>query len=316
MILKENLKESRSCSRGRLSGKPLLSINMAEELDRIKADSEEKNFVRLFEEALKTFRGDLSDDDISKGIKDTISEFRKSIFNSCSIENFQYHYQRCGYFFRYSAPSAGLARDRVLDAIRNCQELRFLLTRQSMKILSIGSGPGSDIIGLCSAFYEVNEIFKPEFILVDHNIEWKVYFCVLFYLLRNNNFGYASSLFRYPTKEPLFITADTKFRPEGDYLIALKTADIIWMKGLLSILHCSCKRHFVIQNVISSMARGALLLVVDSPFCDTFDEYSDILERLYSQKNERYSFNHRPAEDYGYGFSPSSNQIINVFMKK
>ncbi|PRD32746.1 UNVERIFIED_CONTAM: hypothetical protein NCL1_19550 [Trichonephila clavipes] len=273
--------------------------------------TEEKHFVRLFEETLELNRGDISDDDISDAVIEVINSFVGNI--ACPIKIYQTPERLWAYFFRFSPISAGLTRFHMLEAIRNNGALRTFLERSSLKVLSIGSGPGSDLIGLCSALYDNADFQKLNLTLVDNNERWRSLFQAMIHVIRHDEYGNASKLFQEKEINYSFICSDVL--NTAAYCDALSNADVVWMKGLLSVLSNNTVRYRAIRAVISSIPVGSLLVVIDSPTYHMFENFQDDLQLLYSAGAESYYFSENPFKSYGPGLCRKSNQIITVHTK-
>ncbi|GFX12863.1 uncharacterized protein TNCV_1976011 [Trichonephila clavipes] len=206
-------------------------------------NTEEMHFVNLFEDTLAKNRGSLSDDEISKAVNDINELFQTDI--SCPMECYRTPARRWGYFFKMSFLSAGLARFYVLEALRNSEEFRTFFKRPSLKVLSIGSGPGNDLIGLCSALYGNADFQKLDLILLDYNELWKPLFDAMIDCTRSGNYGNSSGLFKEKHVKCYFVPSDVLNTDK--YKKHLKNADIVWMKGLLSVLSSDSVRKEAIK---------------------------------------------------------------------
>ncbi|GFR04647.1 uncharacterized protein TNCT_308511, partial [Trichonephila clavata] len=198
-------------------------------------------------------------------------------------------------------------------AIENNEEFRTFLKRSSLQVLSIGSGPGSDLIGLCSALYGKADFQKLNLTLVDNNPNWRSLIQAMIQVTRDDDYGNASKLFQEKEINYSFICSDVT--NTAAYCEALSKADIVWMKGLLSVLSNNNIRFLALKAVISSMPVGSLLVVIDSPTYHMFQNFQDDLKMLYSAGTESYYFSKDPYKSYGPGLCRSSNQMITVHTK-
>ncbi|GFS61417.1 uncharacterized protein TNIN_186661 [Trichonephila inaurata madagascariensis] len=146
--------------------------------------TEERHFVRLFEETLERNRDGLSDEDISDAVLKIICWFKRNI--TCPIEMYQTPRMLWAFFYRYSPISADLTRFQMLEAIRNSEEFRTFFKRPSLEVLSIGS---SDLIGLCSVLYDNADFQKLNLTLVDHNKHWRSLFQAMIQVIRHDEYG-------------------------------------------------------------------------------------------------------------------------------
>ncbi|GFU19194.1 uncharacterized protein NPIL_456091 [Nephila pilipes] len=277
--------------------------------------SEDQNFMKLFDEVLKLIRSHTSDEDISNAVCKIISRHRKSIANLRDVENFESLKDLCAYFYRFSPISAGLARNKTLTAIGNCEELRTRLKRSSLKILSVGSGPGSDLVGLCSALHETCSFGNLELILVDSNERWERFFRTTIQVLREGNFGNVSKFFLKKEVTTRFICCDVSKTIDKDCEEAFENTNIIWVKGLLSFIRSDDVRSLVSKTIMSSMKPGTVLIVIDSPACDQFEEFTVHLKPIFSTKRDFFILHEEPNIVYGPGICSFIHQEISVFVK-
>ncbi|GFQ81279.1 uncharacterized protein TNCT_72671 [Trichonephila clavata] len=205
--------------------------------------TEEMHFVSLFEETLERNRGHISDDDIYISLMNIIKSFIGKI--EMKINNYQTPEMAWAYFFRFSPISAALARAQVLEAVRSSEEFRSFFKRHSLEVLSVGSGPGSDLIGLCSALHDNSDFQKLRLTLVDKNEHWQSLFEAMIQVTRCGDYGNASRLFKVKEINSSFICCDVL--NTATYCGALGNADIVWMKGLLSILENDEERYLAIK---------------------------------------------------------------------
>lgn len=140
---------------------------------------------------------------------------------------------------RYGLQGAGLTRFRVLNAMRNSRELKEILEKSDLEVVSLGSGPGNDVIGLCSAFSQLN-LDSLRITAVDKFAQFGSFLKLSNVLLKNEyeNFGNVSALFRKTNVDLSFLEVDLPGGLEADkeYFDALARADIILLAKLLGIL--------------------------------------------------------------------------------
>ncbi|GFX72352.1 uncharacterized protein TNCV_1253061 [Trichonephila clavipes] len=205
--------------------------------------TEERHFVRLFEETLERNRDGISDDDISDAVIKIVRSFVGNV--ACPIEMYETPRMLWAYFYRYSPISAELTRFQMLEAITNSEEFRTFFKRPSLEVLSIGSGPGSDLIGLCSALYDNADFQKLNLTLVDNNKHWRPLFQAMIQVIRHDEYGNASKLFKEKEINYSFICSDVL--NTAAYREALSNADVVWMKGLLSVLSSDAERYLAVK---------------------------------------------------------------------
>ncbi|CAL1261855.1 unnamed protein product [Larinioides sclopetarius] len=256
-------------------------------------EKEEDFFVELFYQAFERRRpvGIASDENIRRSIQKIVDYFREngSPAGVCARNRFLSVEDYLGYFYYYSPISAGVTRFKALDAIQNCENFRVCFRRPSLKLVSVGGGTGSDLVGLWSGLYENSDIRNMELLLIEKNKKWKPYFQVVEQLLRNRNinFGNASKFIKSRKITTSFICTDMRNEMIPECVEALEEANVVWMKGFLSTLRNDDERRCVTKRIISSMTRGALLVVMESLAYDQFNVFVEKrkLTRLYNTNN-------------------------------
>ncbi|KFM75723.1 hypothetical protein X975_15402, partial [Stegodyphus mimosarum] len=278
-------------------------------------EEEEINFLRLFWEALDNFCkvADISETHIQQAIDNIIASFRYSKGGRFENINLSFAENICGYIHRYSSLGAGLARNRVLEAIDNCEALNCCLNFADINVISLGAGPGNDVIGFCSAFYERTVCLTLNLTLVDSAKRWSSCFNITEFLTRERNFGNASNLFKETDVTTVYMRVDLpgNLVQDSKYFTALSEADIIIMQKLLSIIPLETKKS-LIKSVAETMKEEAVLLFIDSPFPEYCFKDFDI---IYQSAIEEYIF---PVSERKFGRSNAvfSTARLVVLMKK
>lgn len=141
------------------------------------------------------------------------------------------------YLNRLSPMSAGLVRERILTALKECEDFSLKTNIQELKILDLASGPGTDVVGFCSALYEKANFKceKLDFTLVDCISNWKQIFQSLDDMIRSYDYGFVSKLFREKNISTDFLLLDLGSEPEknASFLQKLMSADVILVIRLL-----------------------------------------------------------------------------------
>ncbi|XP_035232748.1 uncharacterized protein LOC118204546 isoform X2 [Stegodyphus dumicola] len=217
-------------------------------------EEEEINFLRLFWEAFDNICkvSDISETDIQQAIDNIIASFRYSKggrFENIDLSSAE---NVCGYIHRYSSLHAGLARNRVLEAIDNCEALKCCLNFPDINVISLGAGPGSDVIGFCSALYELTVCITLNLTLVDSAKRWSSCFNIAEFLTRERNFGNASNLFKETDVTTVYMRVDLPGNLSQDlkYFTALSEADIIIMQKLVSIMPLDTSKSLIKLKIL------------------------------------------------------------------
>lgn len=144
----------------------------------------------------------------------------------------------CGYLYRYASHGAGFARFRILNAMRNCRVVEEILKKFDSKIVFLGTGPGNDAVGLCSALSELHYPKSLKMTLVDKFKEWSLCVKLAKVFIEEDNLGNVSELFRNTDIELLFIQTDLPGNSTSDkqYFEILAEADVIVVSKLVSVL--------------------------------------------------------------------------------
>lgn len=208
---------------------------------------EEARWSRFIDEALSFIQKtmEVSESELRKAISTVIESFKYREGNQFSDIDFNKSDNLCAYFYRYSQTSIELSNLKILEAISNCKMLQSCLRRREIDVVSIGGGPGCDIVGMCSALYKKVFCEKLNFVVVDKVKRWKSFLNIAEFLLLEGDFGDASSMFKESNASISFLcedvcNADTQ---KSAYYEALKNSDVILMKSILSILPFSSKNY-------------------------------------------------------------------------
>ncbi|XP_055953084.1 uncharacterized protein LOC129988835 [Argiope bruennichi] len=296
-----------------------MAVVLLEDIDDpIVSRIEERCFIELFDTVLMSInRNRATADEISAGIENIIAYFReRGPPDACAAANFRTLGDSLGYFYWSSPLSAGVTRKKALAAIRNCPEFRSCFNQSSLKVVSVGGGTGSDLVGLYSALYEGRSTFENmEITLADSNSQWFPYHKAVEACLHEEIFGKASELIQSRNINTSFVCADLGNSLPANLQQEIRNANLVWMKGLRSILSGDYERIRVTENVISSMTPGSLFVVLDPLFYDDFDIFRNKLQRIFStnvgHKYELYLF----PERFRFRFATSTNQEIIIFKR-
>lgn len=218
-------------------------------LKKDKGEIEENRFHNLFTAVLDYFieKEKINETEISNAIKAIIKSFHSKKGNKFSDVNYEETKNMCGYLFRYGSHGAGLARNKVLNAIKHCNVLKDCFKKAELNIISLGGAFGNDIIGLCSALYEVQVCNTLSLTVVDRIRRWGSCLSLIEFFLREGTYGNVSQIFRHRVANCLFIPVTLPGKPETDlkYFKSLKEADIILIQKLMSVLGYNEKKGII-----------------------------------------------------------------------
>ncbi|KAF8773616.1 uncharacterized protein LOC129984168 [Argiope bruennichi] len=287
---------------------------------------EEEQFVKLFDEVLQQNRGSLSDEAIADGVDIAIQNFRIAISGACTKEKYDKPKMLCGFFHRYTSLFATVTRSKFFIALQKSEELKYCFHRPTVKLVDIGSGPGSCLVGLFSALESCDETFNKEFgslqykslevTAVDYNEDWKNYFVDIVKKLMKGNFGNASKLFSKKHIKCDFAPFDLLNRSnsklKNEFTKILNEADIILMKGFLSILENNDYRHKTVENIATAMKPGSLLVIIESPTYEVYFQKEGLrlvftTRKFLSASSESFNLNETSADSLQHSTSQNTN---------
>ncbi|CAL1261861.1 unnamed protein product [Larinioides sclopetarius] len=285
---------------------------------------EEGIFFNLFDKVLTLMmHGRANQEDIENAIEEIPGLFRGGAENACEAGNFQTYEEELGYFYWSSPVAAGVARKRTLVALEECETFRSCFREPSLKVVSVGAGTGSDLVGLFSAIHEYFEQSEPqsifhemELLLMDRNARWEPFFRNIERSLRNPDidFGHASRLMRNRNITTAFIHVDLRELSDDDER-ELGNAQIVWMKGIMAIQPNNRHRRSIVNNIVSSMSLGALLVVLDSPSYEEYVIENDSLERIFGTEIDTYDIGLFPGSHSRFHYCRRTNQELSIFRK-
>ncbi|XP_035232746.1 uncharacterized protein LOC118204545 [Stegodyphus dumicola] len=285
---------------------------------KLSRKQEESHFLRLFWTVQEIIRCrsvwsvdlcDITETDIEESadsLKESFRLFEDIDFTDPKI--------LCGYIHRYAGHGAGLARESVLEAINSCDDLKPYLNFREINVISLGAGPGSDVIGFCSAFYEYANCSALNITLVDSVKGWSSCFNIVEFLTREGDFGNATNLFKKSDITTSYLQVDLMKKPlqNSKFVRALQEADIIIMQKLLSIIPFE-NRNFIIENTAEIMKEEAVLLLIDTPFQDQYLNSLDVKYRSSAAENYQYG----PSENKsGQEYAAETKAKVRVLKKK
>lgn len=204
-------------------------------------NKEESHFLRLYTSILNaiiTIKG-LNGIHINQSIVSIRESFKfdSGPFSFSAIDFTKWE-NICGYLYRYASHGAGFARFRILNAIKSCKVVEEILKKPDSKIICLGTGPGNDAVGLCSALSELHYPKSLKMTLVDKFNEWSLCIKLAKVLINEDNLGNVSELFHNTDVELLFIQTDLpgNFTSDKQYFEILAEADVIVISKLVSVL--------------------------------------------------------------------------------
>lgn len=147
-----------------------------------------ENFRRLYDQVLDSFLAGNPNMVRNSNVNEVLSTtvlwrggygFSRVYLYDCII---------CGYIYLNGPSGAGMTRCRILEALENCTQLKPILERKKLKVMSLGGGLLNDVVGFLSAMSHCD--FKSKmYIRVVASPLWRDIVRKSAELLREGNFG-------------------------------------------------------------------------------------------------------------------------------
>lgn len=214
-------------------------------LDKKDIDGEYPSILLLYETLLDDMlnKGLVKGENVKRAIEHLVNN-HSHIANGQTPQDLDYNdLNNCfGYLHRYAACHTALVHTilkRVFHIKPPVAVRRLLCLKESLDIVSLGGGPGSDLVGFCSALYGKHyRISKLNLTIVDHMLGWKKIFLKTIDMLQRTNLGNASDLCQNVEIQPSFIEADvtnpTKWNPNLN--LKIRNADVLLLVKVLSVI--------------------------------------------------------------------------------
>lgn len=228
-----------------------------------KRSIEENHFRRLYDKVISEFleqTDDVTEEEIMVAISCIKDSFNRSKGRRFSDLDFNREDILCGYIDRYGPHGAGLARCKVLEALKNCTELASLLAKSRLKVVSLGGGPGNDAIGFCSAMSQSDFAGRLVIHVVDEAKLWQNCISKVRELLDKGNYGDASHLFQQEKVElyfsPFTLPGDLRYLPMHEF-------DVVLICKLISIMEWPDKKNLVqVKFIIIITEKNIIVLLL------------------------------------------------------
>lgn len=194
----------------------------------------------------------VSKSNVQRAIKHLVHNYGR-ITNGRTPEELDYNdLNNCfGYLHRYATCHTALVRavlKRVLHTRPPAPVKRLLCLKDTLEVLSLGGGPGNDIVGLFSALYGKHYgFFKISVTIVDSMIGWESVFYRTLKFLREKDLGNASAICKEIKIEPHFIEADLTDLPKrnSNLMSKIRSADVLMLVKVLSVIPDFKKNSFL-----------------------------------------------------------------------
>lgn len=205
---------------------------------------EETYFRKLYHKILDDYirRKNISDEKMAEAISFIIKSFNYKDGGDFSHIDFRRVEMICGYLFRYAPHGAGLTRCRTKEALRSSMQLRSILRKNELNVVSLGGGPGNDAIGFCSAISEFDFAGKLNIHVVDSIVKWSDVLSKAEKFLKEDALGNVSDIFKQGKATLNF----TQCRLPGGFRdIPIGQCNIVLICKLFSIIKSEVKTGIV-----------------------------------------------------------------------
>ncbi|KAF8787566.1 hypothetical protein HNY73_009148 [Argiope bruennichi] len=246
-------------------------------------------YTRVLEDT--SFVNNVNEKDMKQAIEHMHKIYRGSA-NSLSknlnyLADFNEVTYRCAYLFKYAPFHTALSYTAMSHALtESSYELRAILDSLSgpLKLCSLGSGPGTDVIGVLAAMHDQFGFFPSSVKLVDIMSEWELTFWSIIDELRfgQQNYGSLSESVSEKWFDWSFVTADLQNQISRELTEVLGTADIVTMIKFVSAAACKETTN-MIERIFRLMKPGAFVLFVDNA--------AGGYEKLISNAANKYELN-------------------------
>ncbi|GBN34209.1 hypothetical protein AVEN_142084-1 [Araneus ventricosus] len=233
-------------------------------------------FLRLYSKILEDdlIKSDVNEGDVQQAIRYMHEVYRGNPENlskeSYSITNYNNLAYRCAYLFKYAPIHTALVYEAMSRALtenphtfRLFQDLVFLKT--PFNICSLGSGPGTDVIGVLAAMYDKLCFFPSSATLVDIMPEWEGTFRSVVSELRleDRTYGILSASASQRYFDWSFIDSDLLEEVSQDLKLVIESANLITLVKFVSAVACK-KTSEMIEKIFQIMRPGAMVLFIDN----------------------------------------------------
>ncbi|CAL1274651.1 unnamed protein product [Larinioides sclopetarius] len=208
-------------------------------------------FLRLYSKILEDdlIKSDVSKGDVQQAIRYMHEVYRGNPENlskeSYPITDYNKLAYRCAYLYKYAPLHTALVYEAMSRALtenpRTFRLFQDLVSfKRPFKICSLGSGPGTDVIGVLTAMYDKLSFFPSSAKLVDIMPEWEGTFKSVVSKLRleNNKYGILSESVSQKYFDWSFISSDLQEEVTKDLKLVIESANLITLVKFVSAVAC------------------------------------------------------------------------------
>ncbi|GFU23847.1 uncharacterized protein NPIL_457331 [Nephila pilipes] len=181
------------------------------------------------------------------------------------VANYNDPAHRCAYLHKYAPLHTALVADMMKRAIYQNPELfaDFIINFGSIKICSLGGGPGSDIIGVLAVLTEIFGLFQVSATVIDCMPKWKETFIALIHELRVGNYGTLGECVSEQYFEWSYIGNNLLGKMTNQVQNGIQAANLVTMVKFVSAAACK-DTSTMIKKIFRSLKPGSLVLYIDN----------------------------------------------------
>lgn len=223
-----------------------------EDVELLQFNNEDRIISRLYREVVDDImaRNKLRESKVDYSIvemKREILQGHKKGFRRFRGINFGKPVNCCGYLRRYAICHTGLVKQIIWNFFLDKNKTFFselakaeIITQNHLKVVSLGGGPGSDLVGFCCALQEIESSVKElDLFVVDIGESWEDVFLTILRKAFSGNFGSLSDCMKKTKINAGFKEADLTskgiFR-DKDLLKFINEADLVLMVKVTSFM--------------------------------------------------------------------------------
>lgn len=178
-------------------------------------------------------------------MKEEIHQGHRKGFRRFRRINFSKPANCCGYLRRYAICHTGLVKELIWNFFTSqdafCDVARKeITTKNHLKIISLGGGPGNDLVGFCSALQEIpNSVKELDLYIVDVCKGWQPVFPAILRKAKDTDFGSFSRFLKKVKINIGFMEADLTAHgmfKNATLATTLKEVDLVLVVKVTSFL--------------------------------------------------------------------------------
>lgn len=246
---KKRMNDSSKLDRGKIRNKKCVLVNDKDDQE-IEFNQEDKLICRLYRQVVDDIMSchklrEMYVDSAIQAMKEEIFQGHKKGFRRFHGIDFCKPVNCCGYLRRYAVCHTGLVKHIMWNFFTHADPCSAFATfeitqRKHLKIITLGGGPGNDLVGFCSALREIpNGVKELDMYIVDVSEGWNVVFPKILRKAKDTDFGSFSHFVKEMKINTGFMAADltaSNMFKNKTLLATLRKVDVVLMVKLTSFL--------------------------------------------------------------------------------